>query len=104
MAETAREDLARRIGAFLADHHVMSLASQGADGPHAANLFYACDGLALLWVSDADTRHSREIDADSRVAATVAPDYADFADIRGLQITGTARRLVAADERARAWR
>jgi hypothetical protein len=101
MAETAREELARRVGAFLAGHHVMSLASLGADGPHAANLFYACDGLALLWVSDADTRHSREIAADPRVAVTVAPDYADFADIRGLQIAGLARRLGAEDERAK---
>ncbi len=101
MAETAGDDLARRIGAFLAAHHVMSLASLGADGPHAANLFYACDGLALLWVSDADTRHSHQIGADPRVAATVAPDYADFASIRGLQIAGTARRLVADDERTK---
>lgn len=101
MAETAREELARRVGTFLAGHHVMSLASLSMDGPHAANLFYACDGLALLWVSDADTRHSREIAVDPRVAATVAPDYADFADIRGLQIAGSARRIVAKDERAK---
>jgi hypothetical protein len=101
MAQAAGEDLAQRIGSFLAAHHVMSLASLGANGPHAANLFYACDGLVLLWVSDADTQHSCEIEADPRVSATVAPDYADFADIRGLQITGTARRIVAEDERAK---
>jgi hypothetical protein len=101
MAPAAGEDLAQRVGSFLAAHHVMSLASLGADGPHATNLFYACDGLALLWVSDADTQHSREIDADPRVAATVAPNYADFAAIRGLQIAGSARRIVAEDERAK---
>lgn len=94
-------ELGRQIRAFLDAHHVMSLASLGASGPHAANLFYACDGLALLWVSDPDTQHSREIEADPRVAATVAPDYTDFAVIRGVQMTGTARRIVAADERKR---
>ena len=94
-------ELGRQIGAFLGAHHVMSLATLGAGGPHATNLFYACDGLALLWVSDPDTQHSREIEADPRVAATVAPDYTDFAVIRGVQITGAARRIVAADERMR---
>jgi uncharacterized protein len=95
------EKLGEQIGAFLAAHHVMSLATLGERGPHATNLFYACDGLALVWVSQADSQHSREIEADPRVAATVAPDYADFAAIRGLQITGAACRIVAANERLR---
>lgn len=92
-------ELGRQIGAFLDAHHVMSLATLGAGGPHATSLFYACDGLALLWVSDPDSQHSREIEADPRVSATVAPDYTDFAVIRGVQITGTARRVVAVGER-----
>jgi len=94
-------ELGRQIGAFLSAHHVMSLATLGPSGPHATSLFYACDGLALLWVSDPDTQHSREIEADPRVAATVAPDYSDFAVIRGVQIAGSARRIVAVDERMR---
>jgi uncharacterized protein YhbP (UPF0306 family) len=94
-------ELARQISAFLAAHHVMSLATLGAHGPHATNLFYACDGLALVWVSEPETQHSREIAADPRVAATVAPDYSDFAVIRGVQITGTARRIETTDERKR---
>jgi len=93
-------ELAQQIGSFLAAHHVLSLATFGPSGPHATNLFYACDGLALVWVSDPDTQHSRDIEADPRVAATVAPDYSDFADIRGLQISGTARRIAAAAEQA----
>ena len=92
-------ELERQIATFLAAHHVMSLATLGSSGPHATSLFYACDGLALVWVSEPDTQHSRDIEADPRVAATVAPDYADFAAIRGVQIAGTARRIVAADER-----
>ena|SRR3990170_3273906 len=92
--------LAKEVGAFLAAHHVLSLATCGAGGPHATNLFYACDGLALLWVSEPDSRHSREIAADNRVEATVAPDYSDFAVIKGVQIAGTARRILDEDERA----
>ncbi len=93
--------LSQEIKSFLAAHHVMSLATYGAAGAHATNLFYACDGLALIWVSEPDTQHSREIEADPRVAATVAPDYSDFAAIRGVQIAGVARRILAADERMR---
>jgi uncharacterized protein YhbP (UPF0306 family) len=80
---------------------VVSLATFGSSGPHATSLFYACDGLALVWVSEPDTQHSREIEADPRVAATVAPDYSDFTAIRGVQIAGAARRIEAADERMR---
>jgi hypothetical protein len=96
------DDLAARIAAFLDAHHVMSLATTGPDGPHAANLFYARDGLALLWVSDRTSRHSVELAADARVAATIAPDYSDYAAIAGLQVGGRARRLADDDERARA--
>jgi uncharacterized protein YhbP (UPF0306 family) len=92
-------ELERQIGVFLALHHVMSLATIGSSGPHATSLLYACDGLALIWVSESNTLHSREIEADPRVAATVAPDYSDFAAIRGVQIVGTASRIVAAEER-----
>jgi hypothetical protein len=94
-------ELGRQIGSFLAAHHVMSLATLGSHGPHATNLFYAYDGLALVWVSEPDTQHSREIEADPRVAATVAPDYSDFAAVRGVQIAGMARRIMAAEERMR---
>jgi uncharacterized protein YhbP (UPF0306 family) len=91
-------DTAARIAAFLDAHHVMSLATSGAHGPHAANLFYARDAFALLWVSDPQTRHSMELDADPRVAATVAPDYCDFDVIRGVQIFGEAHRIARASE------
>ena len=94
-------NLSQEIQSFLAGHHVMSLATCGAAGAHATNLFYACEGLTLVWVSEPDTQHSRDIDADPRVAATVAPDYSDFVTIRGVQITGAARRSLAADERTR---
>jgi len=92
-------DIAARITAFLDTHHVMSLATCG---PHAANLFYARDGLSLLWVSDPQTRHSVALESNPHVSATVAPDYRDFDEIRGVQISGDAHRIADASERARA--
>jgi uncharacterized protein YhbP (UPF0306 family) len=97
---TARNELRLRIESFLNEHHVMSLATLGPEGPHAANLFYACDGLSLLWISDPKSRHSRELEAQARVATTIAPDYTDFSIIRGVQIWGVAYK-VSDSERAK---
>jgi uncharacterized protein len=94
-------DLAGRIADFLDAHQVMSLATAGPDGPHAASLFYARDGMTLAWVSDPASRHSRDLAALPRVAATVAPDYADYAAIRGVQISGTAEAVAELAARAR---
>src|SRR3972149_9603721 len=96
-----REVLRAEIEAFLAAHHTVSLATVDDQGmPHAANLLYALDGLVLYWMSDTETRHSRHIAVRPRVTATVAPDYADFRLIRGVQIFGTARRLAGNDSLA----
>jgi uncharacterized protein YhbP (UPF0306 family) len=97
---TALKELSLRIEAFMTEHHVMSLATLGPEGPHAANLFYACDGLSLIWISDPKSRHSREIEAEARVAVTIAPDYTDFSIIRGVQIWGLAYKVIDG-ERAR---
>jgi uncharacterized protein YhbP (UPF0306 family) len=96
------DERAHRFLSFLDAHHVMSLATAGTDGPHATNLFYARDGFALVWVSDRTSRHSLHVECGAPVAATVAPDYADFRDARGVQIAGHARRIADADERAQA--
>ena len=96
-----REVLRAEIEAFLAAHNTVSLATVDDQGmPHAANLLYALDGLVLYWMSDTETRHSRHIAVRPRVTATVAPDYADFRLIRGVQIFGTARRLAGNDSLA----
>jgi len=94
------DELADRIAAFLDAHEVMSLATIGAQGPHAANLFYARDAMALVWVSDPASRHSLELAADARAAATIAHDAADVAAIRGVQLSGRAQRV--SDPTARA--
>jgi uncharacterized protein len=96
------ETTAMRIAAFLDAHHVMSLATAGPEGPHAANVFYARDGFTLVWVSDPTSQHSVELSAGGHVAATIAPDYFDFSDIRGVQITGRAYLIAAATENAKA--
>lgn len=95
-------EVAARIAAFLDAHHVMSLATCGPQGPHAASLFYARDGFSLLWLSHEQTRHSEALAINPLVGATIAPDYRGFAEIRGIQISGSARRLVNVADRRHA--
>lgn len=98
----AADTLTARIQAFLDAHHVMTLATGADRVPHAASLMYARERFTLYWTSDPATRHSRELEADHRVAATIAPDYTDFRVIRGLQIAGRAARLSAETDVKRA--
>jgi uncharacterized protein YhbP (UPF0306 family) len=79
--------------AYLAAHHVMTLATAGPDGIWAAAVFYASDGFALTFLSASHTRHAQAVAANPQVAATVQEDYADWPAIQGIQLSGTARRL-----------
>jgi uncharacterized protein YhbP (UPF0306 family) len=90
------------IRAFLHAHHVVSLATVADGAAHAASVMFAVDAFSFYWTSDPGTRHSLAIERNSRVAATVAPDYEDFRAIRGLQIAGRACRLGEAAEAAHA--
>jgi uncharacterized protein len=93
------DDLAGRIATFLDAHNVMSLATCGPRGSHAANVFYARDGLSLFWVSDWQSTHSRNIAINPQVSATIAPDYSDFDEVCGVQIFGEAHQLSGTAER-----
>jgi len=94
-------DLILRIEQFLDANHVMALATNGEAGLHAANLFYARDGLSLIWVSDSGTRHSQDLINNPMVAATVAPDVSDYHAVRGVQIAGNAHLVNELGERDR---
>ncbi|HET7493517.1 MAG TPA: pyridoxamine 5'-phosphate oxidase family protein [Bradyrhizobium sp.] len=93
------DDLADRIAEFLDAHHVMSLATCGPHGPHAANVFYARDELSLIWVSDRQSTHSESLEINPQVAATIAPELCDFDEIQGVQIFGRAYRVSDATAR-----
>lgn len=91
------------LAAYLANHHVMTLATQGSDGPWASAVFYAWHEGALIFLSAPHTRHCRNLAADARCAATIHDDIADWKAIKGIQLEGRVERLagdVAAQARA----
>ena len=89
-----------RIEAFLQAHHVMSLATSGPEGPWSAAVFYASDGLTLYFLSAPASRHSRDIEASGRAAATIHRDIGDWREIRGLQLEGAAKRIGGSERAA----
>ena len=88
---------------YLAEHHVLTLGTQGEGGPWAAAVFYVNDGYTLFFLSSPKSRHARNLASDPRVAGTVHEDYAEWTEIRGVQLEGRVRELGGAEAaRARA--
>ncbi len=86
-------DVGRRAKQYLEDHRVVTLATSGPEGLWAAAVFYATDGWRLIFLSADHTRHSVNLAANPRVAATIQEDYRDWPDIKGIQLEGTVTKL-----------
>ncbi len=86
-------ELEEQVLQYLRDHHTMTLATVGPEGPWAAGLFYVNDEFNLYWLSDPRARHSRNIAFDSHVAVTIHEDYWDWRHIQGIQMEGFAEQL-----------
>lgn len=97
MPEIARDTVLR----YLREHHVMTIATYGPAGPWAAAVFYANEGFALWFLSSPSSRHCTNMSKQPRVSATIQRDYADWPEIRGIQLEGTAGE-VCGEERERA--
>ncbi len=88
-----------RVQAYLAARHVMTLATAGDEGPWAAAVFYVHEDWALYFLSAASSRHGRNLARSARASAAIQEDYADWRDIRGVQLEGAASRLSGNEER-----
>lgn len=95
--------LGEQVQSYLREHHVMTLASHGDEGAWAAALFYANDGFAIYFLSAPTSRHCRNLALNPRVSAAVHEDYADWREIKGVQMEGIAS-VLAGDEEEQARR
>ena len=85
--------LRQRVQAYLREHHVMTLATSGDEGPWAAAVFYVHEGNALYFLSAPTSRHCRNLAKNPRVSATIQEDTSDWKAIKGIQMEGIASRL-----------
>lgn len=90
------DTLRTRVQEFLDRHHVMTLATVGADGPWAAAVFYVRDGLRLYFVSSPRSRHGQAFAASPRVAAAIHGECLEWSEIEGVQLEG---RVAPVDDR-----
>jgi uncharacterized protein YhbP (UPF0306 family) len=77
----------------------MTLATCGPEGPWAAAVFYASEGVSLIFLSAASTRHCRNLALDSRCAATIQEDYREWPEIKGIQLEGRVIELDGDEEK-----
>jgi uncharacterized protein YhbP (UPF0306 family) len=89
-----------RALAYVADHHVLTLATHGPLGLWAAAVFYAHDGFRFVFLSAGHTRHAQNVAAAPFVAATIQSDYDDWAAIKGVQMEGVVEQLDGARQAA----
>lgn len=80
-----------RIKMFIAEHHVMTLATVAGGAPHAAPLFYAyaADQNLFYFASDPDTQHARQMQVNPDVSAAIYLETETVGLIQGLQMTGS---------------
>jgi uncharacterized protein YhbP (UPF0306 family) len=88
-----------QVAIYLAEHHVMTLATHGAEGPWASAVFYANDGASLIFLSAPGTRHCRNLAQDARCAATIQEDSGDWKQIKGIQLEGRVVELQGDEEK-----
>ena len=87
-----------KIEAFLAKHHLLSLATCTENRPQSASIFYAYDdkNIAFIVASDLKTEHIQNIILNPNVSGTVALETDEVGKIQGLQFK--ARMMEAASE------
>jgi uncharacterized protein YhbP (UPF0306 family) len=87
---------------YLKEHNTMTIATAKGENPWAAAIFYANDGFTLYFLSDLESRHSRDIAESPVVAVTIHEDYHDWRKIKGIQMEGKAEAVTTEDEIAKA--
>lgn len=83
-----------RILEVLQQTHLMSLATVNEIGPWVSDVvFIYDDDLNIYWMSDPETRHSKSILTNNKVAATITFSTKSKIPNLGIQLEGTAEKL-----------
>ena len=99
---TLLSDLNRELApirALLEETTTMVLATRMPDGtPRATPVFFATNkSLRLIFLSDPQSVHSRNLTASPHASAAMYPEEGDWRRLRGVQMTGRARVLDGAE-------
>jgi uncharacterized protein YhbP (UPF0306 family) len=95
---TLSADLQRELAplrALIEETKTMVLTTRMPDGtPRATPVFFAADeNLRLIFLSDPESVHSRNLAASPQVSAAMYPEEGDWRKLRGVQMMGRAAEL-----------
>jgi uncharacterized protein YhbP (UPF0306 family) len=77
---------------------IMQIATVSGEQPWAATVFFAADNAhEIFWLSPPNARHSRELNMNDRVAATVTLPHQYGDAWQGLQVEGTVKEIDLAE-------
>jgi uncharacterized protein YhbP (UPF0306 family) len=93
------QDLKHDMASILLEGKDMTLATLQPDGaPQATTVSYASDGEAIFFGCSGNSRKAQNLTHDHRVAVTINLPYQDWAQIRGVALSGRARQISDNDE------
>ena len=75
-----------------------TLATGNGKDIWASAVFYVNDGYTLYFLSSPESRHCLNMAQNPHVALTIQEDYADWTDIKGIQMEGTVSELSGNEE------
>ncbi len=78
----------------------MCLATTRDNQPWVAPVFYAVWQNSLIFLSAPHTRHSKHLDLNPLVSGSIQEDYANWKDIKGIQLEGRVERIGDRHKRA----
>lgn len=94
--------LLEKILSILARHNNMTLATLRPDGyPQATTVGYASDGLIIYFGCGIGSQKAVNIARDARVSAAIDTDHANWNEIEGISLGGTAARVSDSEELAK---
>ena len=84
----------KRITDFIRKHHVVTLATASEGIPWCAHCFYAYlkEENWLVFTSDDQTRHVREVEINPEVAGGIVLETSVVSKVQGVQFSGIMRR------------
>ncbi|MBI4964089.1 MAG: pyridoxamine 5'-phosphate oxidase family protein [Desulfomonile tiedjei] len=97
-----RQELEQIVTGYMDSYTTMTLACTSEGQPWAAAVFYARDGLDLIFFSSRTSRHSKAISEKPTAAATIHGDYRGWKEIKGLQMNGRVEPVSGRSARGRA--
>lgn len=87
-------NIKQRIIEILEKGYLLSIGTIDDGGPWVSDVRYVSDNdCKIYWMSDPNCRHSKAIEKNPKIAATVELNFNFGTPNLGLQMSGTARKL-----------